>query len=165
MIKAIMITSAFVLMAFLTSCSEKKEEVAAETTTPEPAPVPELPAKPEIPTKEKILKQANKKLGWVMQDLDNPAYNLDKFHKKGEFMTENYVKFATKIIAAAKTIKDISHPDEKLTGLANDMLGAMGKYEEAFNAKDTDKLKTSYEALKVTCAACHKIYKKDSGGY
>lgn len=165
MIKAINITCAFVLMAFLTSCSEKKEEVTAETPASEPPPAPVAPAVPEMTAAEKALKQGNKKLGWVMQDLDVPSYKLDKFHKEGEFMTESYLKFATKIIAVAKTIKDIGHPDEKLTGLASDMLGAMGKYEEAFKAKDTDALKTSYKALKVTCAACHKIYKTDSGGY
>ena len=154
--------SAF-LVIMTVSCKEQKQQ-EPPAKAPAPPSVNKQPVQ-KLTAEEKRLKEGNKKLGWVMQDLDIPEYKLDRLHKKGELMSESYVKYAEEIIKVAKTIKDVDHPDEKLTGFAGKMLEAMTEYEAAFKSKDTEKIKTSWAALKNSCAACHKVYRKDTGGY
>ena len=161
--KAITVSISISLLAMTVSCKDQKQEQTAQVAIP--APTSSLPEKDEMTPEQKRLKEGNKRLGWVMQDLDIPEYKLDKLHKNGELMTESYIKYAIEIVKVAKTAKAVDHPDEKLTYFKNEMLAALAKYEEAFQAKDTEKIKTTWTTLKNACSACHKEYRTSSGGY
>lgn len=162
--KAITFSISLALLALAVSCKEEKKETAKIAVAAH-APAPTLSVKDVMTPEQKRLKEGNKRLGWVMQDLDIPEYKLDKFHKSGDLLTESYIKYATEIIKVAKTAKDVDHPDEKLTNFKNEMLAALAKYEEAFQAKHTEKIKSTWTTLKNACSACHKEYRTSSGGY
>ena len=160
-IAIIVIAAGFTLMAF--SC---KEEKTNETEPPKEitAPVAKAPVK-ELTAEEKQLKKANKETGWIMQDMEVPEYKLDKLYKKGEFSSEDFLKYAKDISTIAKKIKDIDHPEEKFVTLASKMLAAMGNFEAAVSSKNEENIKSKWESLTKACAACHKDYKKGGGGY
>lgn len=152
----LLLLSAFLLLS--TSCKEKEEKVD---------PIAEKPKAPEvtISPEEKRLKEANKKLGWIMQDMEVPEYKLDRLLKKGEFLSDDFMKYANEVIKNARKLKEIDHPDTKLVGLGKEMLTAIDSLEAAVASKSPEKLKGSWGALTKKCAACHKDYKKGGGGY
>lgn len=145
------------------SCKEEKKEIIIDTVEVEvPAKKPEVS---ELSPEEKRLKTANKELGWIMQDMEVPEYKLEKLYEKGEFLSEDYLKYSADIIKNAQKFHKLDHPDEKLVGFAKDMLKAMSAFESALTSKNVEEVKTKWEALTKTCAACHKDYKKGGGGY
>ena len=163
MSNAVAISMSILLMLLTVSCKEEKTETSQkEVKATEPV---KLPVRKQLTPEEKRLKDADKKLGWVMQDFDVPEYKLDRLHKKDEILTEDYVKYSSELIEASESVKDIDHPDEKLMGFAGKMLEAMATYEAALKSEDKDKVKNSWESLKNACATCHKDFRKDTGGY
>ena len=153
--------SVFVLSAF--SC--KDEESAKTNIEPVLSPQTEPSPKNTMSPEEKRLKEANKRLGWIMQDMEVPEYKLDRMYKRNEFTSEEFIKYANDVINNARKFNEIDHPDKKLVTLAKDMLKAVDGFESALTSKDEAKLKSSWETLTKACAACHKDYKKGGGGY
>lgn len=151
------------IMLTAVSCKEKNEE-AVNQKVEASAPLTKSSTN-EIPTEEKKLKEAVKVIGWIMQDMEVPEYKLKKLHEKGEFFTETYLKYASDIVNNAKRVSQVDHPDKKFVGLANDMLKAMSDFEAAFTSKNVEEVKSKWDALTKSCAACHKDYKKGGGGY
>ncbi|MCM8526309.1 MAG: cytochrome c [Lentisphaeraceae bacterium] len=160
---ALVTTMSVGLLLISFSCKEEKQEIIIDKVEVEvPAKKPEVS---ELSPEEKRLKTANKELGWIMQDMEVPEYKLEKLHKKGEFLSEDYLKYSADIIKNAQKFNKLDHPDEKLVGFAKDMLKAMSAFESAVASKNVEEIKTNWEALTKTCAACHKDYKKGGGGY
>ena len=150
------------LVMFLFAC--KKEEQIEMQEDMEVLELKESPVS-ELTEEEKRLKTADRKLGWIMQDLEVPEYKLEKLAKKGEFVSDDYIKYANELITSLKKFKEIDHPDEVLVGLGNKMLVAMGEFESSITAKNPETIKKNWEILSQACAACHKDYKKGGGGY
>ena len=151
------------LVFLVVSCKEQK--TADSDETPKTTIVVKKNDAPELTKEEKRLKTANKKLGWIMQDMEVPEYKLDELHEKGDLLTEDYLKYSKEMIDNTKKFNEIDHPDEKLVKFANEMLEAMKGFETAISTKNKEAVKVSWQTLIKTCAACHKVYKKGGGGY
>lgn len=160
---ALVTTMSVGLLLTAVSCKEEKEQFTdrkVEVTSPV-----KKPSESQLTPEDKRLKTAEKEIGWIMQDMEVPEYKLKKLHEKGDFFTEDYLKYATEIVNNAMRVSKVDHPDEKFVGFAKEMLKAMSGFEAAFKSNNVEDVKTKWEALTKTCAACHKDFKKGGGGY
>ena len=92
MSNAVAISMSILLILMTVSCKEEKQEKPQEEV--EKTEHVKLPVRKKLTPEEKRLKEADKRLGWVMQEFDVPEYKLDRLHKKDEILTEDYIKYS-----------------------------------------------------------------------